>query len=437
MSKAFFIKSRISENISETPEGYLLCLNVPIGRTGEMIYAPGEYPSGLEGDDSGVITAVRDAEDLFSPKTIASFEGKPLTIRHPNDFVTPQNWSSLAKGTIQNIRQGTGENAQDLMCDILVTDQLAIGMIKNGIREVSCGYDAEYVQLEKGRCKQINIIGNHLALVEEGRAGPSYAITDHKQKEKGVSLMKSKFDSVKKLFSKTFDEAEKMLVEDKEEEMKKVEEKKEMKDADPEILAQLLEMLKKLSAKLEPAKDEMPLDKEEKKVEVKKEAKDEMEGSIEERLKALELAVSKMMEAESAESKIISEGEESEEMIEDEMEEEVELTGDTAERLEILVPGMLAKTSDENIVKIEALKSFYSTKDGKDILDRLNGGKAPTFDSAEKVNMLFIASSEVLKNQRTDELSITKRVRSFDSKSEAGFMTAEKMNEINAKRYGI
>jgi hypothetical protein len=72
-----FYASKISENMSETPEGYLLCVGVPIGRLGELEYAEGETP--LETKD-GRVTVTRDEAELFSPETIASFEGKPVTI---------------------------------------------------------------------------------------------------------------------------------------------------------------------------------------------------------------------------------------------------------------------------------------------------------------------------------------------------------------------
>ena len=47
--------TRLSENISRRePEGYLLCLNVPVARTGSQDYMPDELglppEGGLEGD---------------------------------------------------------------------------------------------------------------------------------------------------------------------------------------------------------------------------------------------------------------------------------------------------------------------------------------------------------------------------------------------------
>ena len=65
----------ISPNQLETGEGFLICRNVPIARTGDQEYLASEI--GLEVDE--VITVKREAEDVFSARTLASFEGKPVT----------------------------------------------------------------------------------------------------------------------------------------------------------------------------------------------------------------------------------------------------------------------------------------------------------------------------------------------------------------------
>ncbi len=100
----------------------------------------------------------------------------------------------------------------------------------------------------------------------------------------------------------------------------------------------------------------------------------------------------------------MEEGEESED---DDIEEAV-LSGDTADtaaRAEILSPGIKV-TKD---VKANALKAAYTTDEGKGVIHKLTGGKAPTFDSAEKVDTLFIAASELLKASRTDGFSKSKQ----------------------------
>lgn len=164
-----------------TPEGFLICHDVPIARVGEMIYGSGEVP--IEAGFDGIVKIQRTDEDVFRQETIASFEGKPVTLDHPEDFVTPQNWGALAKGIAQNVRRGSGADDGLLLADLLITDDLAIQEVNDGLREVSCGYEADYEQAEPGKGFQRNIIGNHIALVERGRCGPRCAIGDKETKD--------------------------------------------------------------------------------------------------------------------------------------------------------------------------------------------------------------------------------------------------------------
>ena len=143
----YFVKARISENISETPEGFLVCIGVPIARTGIQIYGPGETPLDYQ---NGEVAIDRPEKEVFRPETLASFEGKPITVTHPEEFVNPENWKQLAVGTMQNVRRGEGDFKDSLIADLLITDRVAIELVKNGLREVSCGYTADYEQEEPG-----------------------------------------------------------------------------------------------------------------------------------------------------------------------------------------------------------------------------------------------------------------------------------------------
>ena len=68
--------TRLSENISRRePEGYLLCLNVPVARTGMQEYLPEELGLPAGSGPPGLIPVIRPEEEVFSKETIASFEG--------------------------------------------------------------------------------------------------------------------------------------------------------------------------------------------------------------------------------------------------------------------------------------------------------------------------------------------------------------------------
>lgn len=398
-----------------------------------MVYGEGETP--IEADGEGKVLISRSADEVFSEKTIASFEGKAVTITHPNEFVNPSNWSSLTKGILKNVRRGTKDQSEDLIADLLITDSTAIALVKNGLREVSCGYEAEYTQTGEGKGIQTNIIGNHLALVREGRAGSSYAINDHK---KGATKMKMT-EKIKAIFTKAQDEALKVASDEA-----GVEEKKE-ESKDVGAYDELVKIVKDLGAKIEAMakpkdeakKEEKEMPKDEKELPEEK-AKDET--SLEERLKVLEAAVQKLLEHEATEMGD-EDKEEGEEKAKDEKEEEEEagyLTGDAAtdsdilSRAEILAPGIEVSKD----IKAKALKAAYATKDGKKVIDAINGGKEPAYDSAEKVETLFIAASELLKATRSSDFAKSKTRDNTSSEStHTGTMTAEKMNEINSQFY--
>lgn len=168
--------SKISDNMVRLNDGCLLCSNVPIARAGAYKYLREEL--GLDG--SGVVEVYREPEQVFSKKTIASFNGKAFCDTHPSEDVTADNWQMYSKGEVTNVRQGTGDESGFLLADILVRDPIVINEIYSGAkREISAGYDCEFVEKD-GKLYQQDIIGNHVALVQCGRAGPAVKIKDSK-----------------------------------------------------------------------------------------------------------------------------------------------------------------------------------------------------------------------------------------------------------------
>ena len=127
-----FYGSRFSPHMTRTPEGFLICHSVPICRTGVAL-------------DSS-------------------------------------NYSAYTKGAVQNVRRGTGEDDDKLVCDIVIYDSTLISKVEAGKREISCGYDCKYIPNGDGTYHQADIIGNHVAIVDSGRAGHDVAIKDAKPK---------------------------------------------------------------------------------------------------------------------------------------------------------------------------------------------------------------------------------------------------------------
>ncbi len=203
--KKAFYGSRISENRIRTPEGFLICKNVSIAKVGTQQYLGEEL--GLEGYENILVEVVRTEQEVFSPKTIASFEGKPFTDDHPeqSEFVTTENYKQYVKGHVTNVRRGEGDFSDKLLADIIVYDKTVIEEIESGRkREISCGYGCDYGINENGNILQINITGNHVALIEEGRAGHSVRILDHNKYKKGVVKTMAKMKTKKQIIARLF-----------------------------------------------------------------------------------------------------------------------------------------------------------------------------------------------------------------------------------------
>lgn len=186
----FLTVEKLGAKQSMTPEGFLLCEEVPVAGIADLLYGPNETP--IPVGPNGYVRMHRDEVDVFRPEFMASFAGKPVTINHPMMEVTPDNWKEHAVGTVFNPRRGTGAQADLLLVDMLITDKEGIDAVRSGLREVSCGYEADYDELGPGEGKQYNLrLGNHIALVEAGRCGSRCAISDH-QTVKGAGTMKRK-----------------------------------------------------------------------------------------------------------------------------------------------------------------------------------------------------------------------------------------------------
>lgn len=163
-----------------TADGYL-AVRARSARTGVYQYTGREVdPENKHGlRDQAVVNVLRDERTVFDKASAQSFIGKPITDDHPRESVTSSNWRDHARGTIM----GALRDGEHLAFDLLLTDAGAIRKVDDGKRELSNGYGAElefgdFVATDGTRCqaRQTRITGNHVALVDRGRAGPECAI---------------------------------------------------------------------------------------------------------------------------------------------------------------------------------------------------------------------------------------------------------------------
>lgn len=199
----YFSKEKLGPNMSVTPEGFLVCENVPIARTGEQLYTPAEVPVG-QGKD-GLVTIIRTADEVFKKESIASYAGKSIVNGHPPadqfpDGVNLDTWKELTIGTVHRPRRGEGIYDDAVVADLVFTNELAIALVHAGKREISAGYDCGYEDLGNGRGYQKDIIINHVALVENARCGPLCSIGDE-DSTRGEALMKKWIESIRAAFA--------------------------------------------------------------------------------------------------------------------------------------------------------------------------------------------------------------------------------------------
>lgn len=209
----------ISPNQIETQEGFLICRNVPIARTGEQKYLRRDIDP--ESNSNEEVTLIREEKEVFDPAAIASFEGKPVTNNHPNELLKSDDVRFFERGHAQNVRRGEGEFSDYLVADLHIHDAELIEAVKNGKREISCGYN--YVCKERdGKFYQTNIRGNHVAVVDKARAGETVAIMDSIQPAEETAERTTKMGKIGTLLKdlanaisgKTDEEIEKLTLED-------------------------------------------------------------------------------------------------------------------------------------------------------------------------------------------------------------------------------
>ena len=174
------------EKYELTPEGYLRAW-ASIARTGIQHYTDG---------DGSIRREYRPETEVASPDSLASFAGKAITSEHPPVLLDSENTKDYQVGF-----SGT-EVVYDngfVKAVMTITDEDTIKRIMKGdAREVSAGYRVNYDPTpgvtENGEHYdgiQKEIIGNHIAVVRRGRAGPQVKLHLDRQDAADPSLFQT------------------------------------------------------------------------------------------------------------------------------------------------------------------------------------------------------------------------------------------------------
>ena len=159
--------------------------------------------------DGSIIRVLRPKDEV--EKSVSGLNMKPITSKHPKEFVDADNSNKYTVGAVGTDVYFDGYNAY---ATISINDAAAVKAVEDKeFQALSCGYDCEreYTpgvwQGVEYDAIQRNIVYNHVALVEEGRAGDSVRLrigvtdsmddTTHK-KEAHVALKKTTLDGVER-----------------------------------------------------------------------------------------------------------------------------------------------------------------------------------------------------------------------------------------------
>ena len=190
------VAEKLSPHKYKTPEGYLICQDAILARTGKQTYLNREVYGDSIDDPNKEIEIDRPEAEVFSDKTLASFENKPVTIEHPDEDVNIDNHNFYSVGFVRDIKRGIDDGKPVMIGTLVVTNPDAVADIENGkLLELSCGYDCDIVDNA-----QTNIRGNHVALCEHGRAGNARIVDSvtlfRKNMIKGEKSMKLRDDDL-------------------------------------------------------------------------------------------------------------------------------------------------------------------------------------------------------------------------------------------------
>jgi uncharacterized protein len=159
--------------IKTTLDGYVIAQARAL-RSGVQIYRASEL--GIDGDH--LVKVYRPEESIFDKDSVNSLAHAPVTIDHPDQDVTADNWKDLAVGEVSKDFLRDGEF---LAANIFLKDKRAIDAINSGKSELSAGYVAEMRRSENPDYDFI--MGppkyNHLAIVDKARAGSEARIGDN------------------------------------------------------------------------------------------------------------------------------------------------------------------------------------------------------------------------------------------------------------------
>lgn len=164
---------------TETPTGTVLA-DAILTKAGVVQYEASKLGLPFKGP----VLINRTLESLSHPDTLKSLQSSTITLGHPEEReVTPENFKDVARGFVAGPPKLDGDG--NIRAPILLGDRNLIDDVESGKRELSAGYKFRLKLAENPEISDFDTMGpllsNHVALVEEGRAGPEVRVLDQKE----------------------------------------------------------------------------------------------------------------------------------------------------------------------------------------------------------------------------------------------------------------
>lgn len=227
--------------------GYWEIKHNPISKVGVFPYLGRTISDECEPDK--IYYVFRSADTLS--QSVSSWDNPPKPFINDHEMLG-EGFSKIDDRPVQGVIHNPVFENDTLYADISVYSESLKDKIANGKKELSLGYFCKY-RKEKGVYKgqaydyvQEDMVGNHIALVDNGRCGSDVKVFDSKCTmdsleipEEKIEGLKTEKDSAMITTTETKDsdmekEEIKKEVEVKDEELEKKEEVKEVKDEDKE-----------------------------------------------------------------------------------------------------------------------------------------------------------------------------------------------------------
>lgn len=150
---------------------------------------------------------LRTADEVFHEDALESFALNPVTDDHPPEMLDAGNAREYQRG---NLGESVRRDGGFVCASMIITDASLIAKMEGGKHQVSCGYTCDSEDVagvfdgQRYDAIQRNIRGNHVAIVDVGRAGAVCAVRMDSDGFDGTAINqeKSNVEEIKELQAK-------------------------------------------------------------------------------------------------------------------------------------------------------------------------------------------------------------------------------------------